>query len=138
MYNIETWMDFEQALQGDAAMQGSFQTAVEELIRGGVSSESELLFRGAEKLGFALRRERGKGEPMEALEDEELDHVAGGRSLQGDGSIKPFDLNSWLGAFLRDLLKRNSTANAQRAAAGAVTTLPLRPTTPEISELNCL
>ena len=138
MYNIETWMDFEQALQGDAAMQGSFQSAVEELIRGGVSSESELLFRGAEKLGYTLRREKGNGEPVETLSDDALDHVAGGRSVHGDENIKPFDLNSWIGSLLCDLLKRNSAANAQKAAVNAATTLPLRPTTPEINELNCL
>ena len=43
MFGMETWMDFEQALQSDESMQSSFQTVVENLIRSGVQDERELL-----------------------------------------------------------------------------------------------
>ena len=51
MFGMETWMDFEQALQSDESMQSSFQTVVENLIRSGVQNENELLVRAAKELG---------------------------------------------------------------------------------------
>ena len=37
MLDMGTWMDFEQALQNDQALQDSFTSVVEELIRSGVA-----------------------------------------------------------------------------------------------------
>lgn len=141
MFNMGTWMDFEQALQSDSALQASFTSVVEGLIRSGVQDEGELLRRGAEAMGVKLHG-AARGEAVEALEDDELGHVAGGKSLQGDEAIRPFNLNSWLGEMLRDLLKRNSAANAQtllgkEPQAAEAVTLP-RPVSPEIGELKCL
>jgi len=141
MFDMGTWMDFEQALQGDQALQASFSSVVEGLIRNGVQDEGELLRRGAEAMGVKLHGV-SHGEAVEALGDDELGHVAGGKSLQGDESIRPFNLNGWLGELLRDLLKRNSAANAQTLLGKenpdvAAATLP-RPVSPEIGELKCL
>ena len=141
MFDMGTWMDFEQALQSDPALQDSFTSVVEGLIRSGVQDEGELLRRGAEAMGVKLHG-AARGEAVEALEDDDLSHVAGGKSLQGDESIRPFNLNSWLGGLLRDLLKRNSAANAQTLLGkensdAVATTLP-RPVSPEIGELKCL
>lgn len=141
MLDMGTWMDFEQALQNDQALQDSFTSVVEELIRSGVQDEGELLRRSAEAMGVKLHG-AAKGGAVEALEDEDLNHVAGGKSLQGDENIRPFNLNSWIGNLLRDLLKRNSAATAQTLlgrenADVAASTLP-RPVSPEIGELKCL
>lgn len=141
MFDMGTWMDFEQALQSDQALQASFTSVVEDLIRSGVQDEGELLRRGAEAMGVKLHG-AAKGGAVEALEDEDLNHVAGGRSLQGDEAIRPFSLNSWLGEILCDLLKRNSAANAQTLLGKekqdvVASTLP-RPVSPEIGELKCL
>lgn len=141
MLDMGTWMDFEQALQNDQALQDSFTSVVEELIRSGVQDEGELLRRSAEAMGVKLHG-AARGGAVEALEDDELNHVAGGKSLQGDESIRPFNLNSWIGNLLRDLLKRNSAATAQtllgqEPSDAAAVTLP-RPVSPEIGQLKCL
>ena len=141
MFDMGTWMDFEQALQNDQTLQDSFRSVVEGLIRSGVQDEGELLRRGAEAMGVKLHGTAG-GSAAEALSDDALGHVAGGKSLQGDEYIRPFNFNGWLGELLRDLLKRNSAANAETLLGkenqgAAATTLP-RPVSPEIGELKCL
>ena len=141
MFDMGTWMDFEQALQSDPALQDGFTSVVEGLIRSGVQDEGELLRRGAEAMGVKLHG-ASHGEAAEALDDDALGHVAGGKSLQGDEAIRPFNFNGWLGELLRDLLKRNSAANAQNLLGkenpdAVVSTLP-RPVSPEIGELKCL
>ena len=135
MFGMETWMDFEQALQSDESMQSSFQTVVENLIRSGVQDERELLVRAAKEMGHELHRAPADG--LEALGDDALNDVAGGRAMDGEGA--PFNFNSWIGGVLRDLLRRNSAANAARAGEPApdtlLQTLP-KPSTPEITELK--
>ena len=49
---------------------------------------------------------------MQAIDDDEIEAVSGGRSVD---TVRAFDLNAWLGSLLRGLMIADSTEKAHRA-----------------------
>ena len=49
---------------------------------------------------------------MQAIDDDEIEAVSGGRSVD---TVRAFNLNAWLGSLLRGLMIADSTETARRA-----------------------
>ena len=79
----------------------------EKLLQAGSLEEAKALLGGeldADALEQLLR-ESAPADGLQAVEDEELDGVSGGLAFREDFG---FSVNSWLGALLRNLMKKDS------------------------------
>lgn len=112
----------EKLLASDSALQNRLSAAVARLAApGGAKIDDRLLGRALEELGYTLQaEERAAPAGKVALEDEELESVAGGRILFTQDGV---NRNSWFVSLLSMLLAQdeNRPAQAQSASPRTVT-----------------
>ena len=112
----------EKLLASDSTLQNRLSAAVARLAApGGAKIDDRLLGRALEELGYTLQaEERAVPAGKVALEDEELESVAGGRILFTQDGV---NRNSWFVSLLSMLLAQdeNRPAQAQSAAPRTVT-----------------
>lgn len=97
----------ESALSGDQDLRERYREKVEDLAKqNGALRLSELAALAAEQIGYNLSASAFEtAAQMEAIDDDEIEAVSGGRSVD---TGRAFNLNAWIGSLLRGLMIANS------------------------------
>ncbi len=122
MGKLITSVQLQKLLETDGELKNRLSAAVARLAApAGAKIDDRLLGRALEELGYTLQtEERGAAQGKVALEDEELESVAGGRILFTQDGV---NRNSWFVSLLSMLLAQdeNRPAQAQSAAPRTIT-----------------
>ncbi len=106
---------FEAALGTDRELRHRFEESVQEIARSDRTRRAaEIAAMAAAQLGYSLPVDCFESAAaMEAISDDEIGTVAGGRAMPAD----EFHLNTWLGTLLRDVMKKDSARFAEDSGA---------------------
>jgi len=109
----------ETALNEDQDLRERYREKVEDLVRKNSSLRmTELAAMAAAQIGYDLPANMFEtAMQMEAISDDEIEAVSGGRIIETD---RPFNLNAWLGKLLRGLMQADSAGMTQRTAASTL------------------
>ena len=101
----------ENALAKDETLRASFEQTMSRLVAAGETDAAVVAEKAADTLGLL---KKAKTAALEALPDDALDMVGGGRSYAANASGEGFSFNAWIGKTMRDLMKKDSAENAAR------------------------
>lgn len=101
----------ENALAKDETLRQNFRQTMSRLVAAGETDATVIAEKAADTLGLL---KKAKDATFEALPDDALDTVSGGRTFAASASEEVFSFNTWIGRTMRDLMKKDSAENAAR------------------------